>query len=288
MKNRHRHKAGALSSAVLLLLLLLAGCGQQNQPAADPPDPAPQQTQWESRTPSDAFGGIQGCAVLYLPAEDRYILYGEEMCREQVSPCSTFKIISTLMGLHNGVLTGPESTMDYSGLTYPVEAWNHDLTLKEAFQYSCVWYFRQVIDQVGPEETARELAALNYGNQDISQWEGGGQNRSAELNGFWIDSSLKISPLEQIEVLRTIFAGDSRYTPEEVAILQEIMLTQDDGTRQIYGKTGTGFGETGWFVGFAQEGEKRTYFAVYLADESTTVSGSDARAVALALLEEQN
>lgn len=41
-------------------------------------------------------------------------------------------------------------------------------------------------------------------------------------------------------------------------------------------------------MGFAQEGEERTYFAVYLADESTTVSGSDAKAVALALLEEQN
>lgn len=285
MKNRH--SAGALSSAVLLLLLLLAGCGQQNQPAADPPDPAPQQTQWESRTPSAAFGGIRGCAVLYLAEEDRYVLYGEEMCREQVSPCSTFKIVSTLLGLHNGVLTGPESTMAYSGTVYPVEAWNHDLTLTEAFQSSCVWYFRQVIDQVGPEETARELAALNYGNQDISQWAGGGQNRSPELNGFWLDSSLKISPLEQVEVLRTILEGESRYTPEEVAILQEIMLAQDDGTRQVYGKTGTGFGETGWFVGFAQEGEERTYFAVYLADESTTVSGSDAKAVALALLDEQ-
>lgn len=287
MKNRQRRKAGTLSGVVLLLLLLLAGCGQQNQTAANPPEPAPQQTQWESRTPSAAFGGIQGCAVLYLPEEDRYILYGEEMCREQVSPCSTFKIVSTLMGLHNGVLAGPESTMDYSGTVYPVQAWNHDLTLTEAFQSSCVWYFRQVIDQVGPEETARELAALDYGNQDISQWEGGGQNSSPELNGFWLDSSLKISPLEQVEVVRSIFEGQTLYTPEEVAILQELMLIQDDGARQVYGKTGTGFGETGWFVGFAQEGEGRTYFAVYLADESTTVSGSDAKAVALALLDEQ-
>ena len=53
-----------------------------------------------------------------------------------------------------------------------------------------------------------------------------------------------------------------RYTPEEVATLQKIMLVQDQGEQQVYGKTGTGFGETGWFVGFTQENGQKTYFAV--------------------------
>ena len=132
---------------------------------------------------------------------------------------------------------------------------------------------------------AEQLAALSYGNQDISQWAGSGQNQSQELNGFWIDSSLKISPVEQVQVLAEIFQGESPYTPEEVATLQKIMLVQDQGEQQVYGKTGTGFGETGWFVGFTQENGQKTYFAVYLSDESREISGSDAQAVALALLE---
>ena len=94
---------------------------------------------------------------------------------------------------------------------------------------------------------AEQLAALSYGYQDISQWAGSGQNQSQELNGFWIDSSLKISPVEQVQVLAEIFQGESPYTPEEVATLQKIMLVQDQGEQQVYGKTGTGFGETGWF-----------------------------------------
>lgn len=68
--------------------------------------------------------------------------------------------------------------------------------------------------------------------------------------------------------------------------LRTIMLVQDDGTRQVYGKTGSGFGETGWFVGFQEKAGARTYFAVYLADENRTVSGSQAREVAFALLKE--
>ena len=86
-------------------------------------------------------------------------------------------------------------------------------------------------------------------------------------------------------VLAEIFQGESPYTPEEVAPLQMIMLVQDQGEQQVYGKTGTGFGETGWFVGFTQENGQKTYFAVYLSDESREISGSDAQAVALALLE---
>lgn len=180
---------------LLLCALLLAGCGQEGG-ALQEQETAQTQTgpTWESRTPSEAFQGIQGCAVLYDLGTDHYTLYQEDLCRTQVSPCSTFKILSTLMGLHTGVLTGPESTMTYSGIQYPVAAWNGNLTLAEAFQSSCVWYFRQVIDQVGQASVAQQLAALDYGNQDISQWEGGGQNQSPELNGFWIDSSLKISP----------------------------------------------------------------------------------------------
>ena len=93
--------------------------------------------------------------------------------------------------------------------------------------------------------------------------------------------------MEQVQVLTDIFEGRSLYSREEVDTLRTIMLVQDDGTRQVYGKTGSGFGETGWFVGFQEENGVRTYFAVYLADENRTVSGSQAREVAFALLEER-
>ena len=53
---------------LLLCALLLAGCGQGG---GAPQEQETAQTQtgptWESRTPSEAFQGIQGCAVLYDP-----------------------------------------------------------------------------------------------------------------------------------------------------------------------------------------------------------------------------
>ena len=45
----------------------------------------------------------------------------------------------------------------------------------------------------------KELDKLQYGNCDISDWEGrlNTNNSNRALTGFWIESSLMISPKEQ-------------------------------------------------------------------------------------------
>ena len=62
------------------------------------------------------FNGITGCAVLYSPSENKYSLYNKDMAEQEVSPYSTFKIISTLIGLHNDIIKDETSTMNYDGM----------------------------------------------------------------------------------------------------------------------------------------------------------------------------
>lgn len=235
---------------------------------------------------SDKFRGINGCAVIYDPSNDKYSLYNSSLCEQKVSPYSTFKIVSTLAGLNNEVIENKESMMNYSGEKYPLPEWNENLSLKKAFQTSCIWYFRQIIDEVGQDEIQSELIRLEYGNCDISEWDGSNINPMPDLNGFWLGSSLKISPLEQVQMLKKIFEGESIYSTEHVAILKEIMLVSED-TRKIYGKTGSGPDGEAWFVGFAEENDTKKYFAVYLKDNTQPdkVSGSIAKEIALNILE---
>mgnify|MGYP002225640681 CR=1 FL=1 len=63
----------------------------------------------------------------------------------------------------------------------------------DAFRTSCVWYFRQVTDDIGKVKMQNELNKLKYGNCDISDWEGklNTNNNNRALTGFWIESSLK-------------------------------------------------------------------------------------------------
>ena len=231
---------------------------------------------------SHIFDGINGCAVIYDVDDNTYKVYNEAMINKEVSPYSTFKIVATLMGLKNKVLVDKNSTMKYNKRHYSYETWNHNLTLYEAFQASCVWYFRQVIDGVGYDKVEKELSELNYGNHNITKWKGEKSDSPAELKGFWLNSSLKISPMEQVEVLSKIFQGKSDYKKEQIAILKGIMLTDEVNGYKILGKTGTGINE-GWYAGIATKGNKEYYFAVYLNEEQgdDQVSGAVARHVLL-------
>ena len=77
---------------------------------------------------------------------------------------------------------------------------------------------------------------MDYGNCDISEWSGSGVNSFPELNGFWIESSLLISPIEQVEVLHKIMEGETIYTESEIEILKSIMLLEASDSKKIYGK----------------------------------------------------
>ena len=121
---------------------------------------------------SNDFNGVNGCAVLYSPSKNKYSFYNKDMAEQQVSPYSTFKIISTLIGLHNNIIKDETSTLNYNGTQYPNSEWNENLTLQKAFQTSCIWYFHQIINSVGEEEVKKELSELDYGNCDVSAREG--------------------------------------------------------------------------------------------------------------------
>lgn len=232
------------------------------------------------------FGDASGCAVLYAPASGQYSLYQPQMCETRFSPYSTFKIISACMGLHNSVLESEDSRMHYSGAQYPVPAWNADLSLKEAFQSSCVWYFRQVIDTLGEERVAQELKALSYGNCDISQWEGSGINPLPDMNGFWLGASLKVSPIEQVQALAQIFSGAGIYTAQETAVVKDMMLAGEAESWRLYGKTGTGPAGEAWFTGFVQNGSQSLYFAFFLNSSASgqAPSGDTAKEIAFRAL----
>ena len=121
---------------------------------------------------SEYFQGLNGTAVLYDAEENRYLVYNPELAETRRSPCSTFKIISSLLALENGVIDPENSVRKWSGEYFWNGEWNRDIGFEDAFHASCVWYFRQVVDDIGKERMQEGLDALRYGNCDISDWEG--------------------------------------------------------------------------------------------------------------------
>ena len=242
---------------------------------------------------SEYFNGRNGTAVVYDPSNRRYTVYNQKLAETRGSPCSTFKIISSLIALENGIILPENSTRTWSGERFWNEDWNKDIDFREAFRTSCVWYFRQVIDDIGKDRMQKELEKLQYGNCDISDWEGklNTNNNNRALTGFWIESSLKISPKEQVEVMERIFGTDSTYSERTQNILKQVMLISEENNTEIsiYGKTGMGKAEgivvDAWFTGFAETLEGNKYFCVYLGQsDAGNTSSTAAKEIAIQIL----
>lgn len=242
---------------------------------------------------SDYFERMNGAAVIYDPAENCYRIFNRELADVRRSPCSTFKIISSLIGLENQIIVPEDSVREWSGEVFWNDDWNKDINFEEAFRASCVWYFREVIDEIGADTIEAELEKLQYGNCDISDWEGrlNTNNNNRALTGFWIESSLKISPREQTEVMERIFGDEAVYSRQTQDQLKQVMMSleqTEEGTL-IYGKTGMGKAEgvvvDAWFTGFADTDGKRVYFCVYLGEsQGENVSSARAKEIAIELI----
>ena len=242
---------------------------------------------------SEYFNGLNGTAVVYDISNSRYTMYNGDLALTRSSPCSTFKIISSLIALENGILEPEDSTRDWSGEIFWNEDWNKDIDFREAFRTSCVWYYRQVIDDIGKDMMQEELDKLQYGNCDISDWEGhlNTNNNNRALTGFWIESSLMISPKEQVEVMERIFGDHSGYSEETQNELKQVMLVSEQKRTDIsiYGKTGMGKAEgivvDAWFTGFAEGTEGKIYFCVHLGrTDGMNVSSSGAKEIAIQIV----
>lgn len=238
---------------------------------------------------SSYFDDINGAAIIYDPAENCYQIYNQELALTRRSPCSTFKIISSLIALENGIIEPNDSTRTWSGEIFWNEEWNQDIDFSDAFHASCVWYFREVIDEIGRDMIQEELNRLAYGNCDISDWEGrlNTNNNNPVLTGFWLESSLLISPKEQVEVMERIFGDHTDYSEETLDQLKNVMLLseQSEADISIYGKTGLGMSHgivvDAWYAGFAEIASKRIYFCVYLGEtDQKEVSSMKAREMA--------
>ncbi len=213
------------------------------------------------------FGDFSGAFCVYDLNTDSYIQYNPQQCRTRFSPCSTFKIPNSLIGLETGVIADTGFVIKYDSILHPADSfmlanepfkhWFQDLSLKNAFRYSCVWYYQELARRVGHERMEKMVKELDYGNMDIS----GGLDR------YWLCSSMQISANEQIEFLKRLYLHKlDGFSDKNIEAVKSIMLYESTPDYKLYGKTGGGDclenSFIGWYVGFVETGTGLKIFAM--------------------------
>lgn len=229
---------------------------------------------------SSYFNESDGSFVLYDLREDEFLIYNKEKSTMRVSPASTYKIYSALIALEEGIITSEDNTIEWNGVEQNYEQWNQDQTLTSALTYSVNWYF-QTLDKASGLNTIKDyLTYMNYGNEDIS----GG------IDDHWLVSSLKISPVEQVELLQSFYNNAFDFQEEHIQSVKDALKVEETEAVTLYGKTGTGNinGKdiNGWFIGFVETHNKTYFFATNVQDIANA-TGSRATEITLSILRDK-
>ena len=230
---------------------------------------------------NDAFEGYNGSFVLYDAAEDSWQIYNKEYATARISPASTFKIYSALFSLESGIISPEQSLIPWNGQNYMYDLWNADQTLESAMQNSVTWYF-QALDQQSSLPSIKEyVKEIGYGNQLVE----------GDISSYWINSALKISPVEQVEMLTKLYYNQFGFTPENIKVVKDSirLYSMDEGI--LSGKTGTeeidGLNTSGWFIGYVER-DNHTYFFATNIQSDKLASGPLATELTFSILSDLN
>lgn len=224
--------------------------------------------------------------VIYNRSSGTVINSNSTLSARRISPCSTFKIYNTLIGLELGLIKGPdEPWYKWDGIHRDIEGWNKDLTLREAIRVSAVPAYQILARQIGPKRMKKYIDEIGYGTKDIS----------TGIDIFWLNppegAPLRISADEQVELLNKLLDGKLPFAEKNITILKDVMKVVQTEKGTLYGKTGSGRNaegkwSLGWFVGFLESNGKTYVFACNITSGEEP-SGKTARAIVEDVLESQ-
>lgn len=203
--------------------------------------------------------GVKGSILIYDLNNDRIFQHNPQRNGTAFLPASTFKILNSLIALETGVISDEIAILTWDGIQRKLPEWNRDLNMREAFKLSAYWFYQVLARRVGHERMQQWVTQAGYGNQNIGSEE--------DIDKFWLEGELRITPQEQIQFLRRLYQDDLPFSKSSFSTVKDIMLMEQTPDYTIRGKTGwVGFADNvtpkiGWYVGYLEKGKNVYFFA---------------------------
>jgi beta-lactamase class D len=256
----------AIRTAVFLLISFLVVFSGTTMSGAD------QQT--KELKIQELFKGKEGTMVLKNVKTQQTYLYNEKRSTTRLTPESTYKVPNALIGLQTNAVRDEYEVKRWDGVVREFETWNRDHSLASAMRESAIWFYQDMAIDIGENRMQDYVNRMEYGNQDIS----GG------IDLFWLDSSLKISAVEQADFMEKLVKENLPFDEKHQKTVKRIMIQEDRDNYTLHGKTGTRLSDfgLGWFVGFIETKKDTWVFAVNIKG-----SGTEAKNITLETLKQQ-
>lgn len=213
---------------------------------------------------------VNGCFTLLNNIDGKIIVYNMNLDTQRFSPASTFKIVNSLIGLQTGRIINDTMIIKWDGINRRPE-WDKDMGMSEAFKVSNVPYYQEVARRIGRDTMRQWIDSLGYGNKNIS----------GPIDSFWLNNHLKISPDEQLGLVKRLYFDQLPFRKSVQEMVKLAMLHEDNTAYKLSYKTGWGFDELGkslgWVVGWVQENNHVYFFVTFVKAPDAITDISTAR-----------
>ena len=201
-----------------------------------------------------AHHDLDGTIVISSLQTGRTYICNDPRATHRFAAASTFKLLNTLILLEENAISGKDDVLKWGGHHYDLQDWNRDQTLESAFKVSCVWFFQELARRVGGEKYRDYLRKSAYGEL----------HEPFEETIFWLDGSLEISAIEQVNFLKKVYLRSLPFSASSYETLRQIMLVEKAPTFTMRAKTGWAASvkpQVGWYVGYVETSEDVWFFA---------------------------
>lgn len=201
--------------------------------------------------------GVSGSFVMLDVSNQRYYVHERSKASKRVVPASTYKIPHSLIALQLGVVTSVDEILPYGGKSQRLPQWEKDMSLREAITMSNVPVYQGVAKKIGLTAMRRSLKQLEYGNQQVGK----------DVERFWLDGPLAISPREHLDFLARLAAKTLPIKEKHQQAVIDILLIESSVDYRLYAKTGWADSpepDVGWWVGWVEKGDAHYVFALLI------------------------
>jgi beta-lactamase class D len=200
---------------------------------------------------------VNGCFSMFNNASGAVTVYNISLDTQRFLPASTFEIVTTFIGIETGKITDEKMVIPWDHVQRWNADWNQDLTMEQAFKLSAMPYYQEVARRIGKDTMQYWIDTLKYGNMNIS----------GPIDSFWLNNKLKISPDEQLGLVKRLYFDQLPFQKRSQQVVRDVMLMENNTLYKLSYKTGLGYDETqntiGWLVGWIEE-NRHVYFFVTL------------------------
>ena len=186
---------------------------------------------------------LKGSFLLYHQKSNTYYYSDSIEIQKGYTPLQTFEPILGLIALESGFLKDTNERVLISDSLQLDKSCGQTQSISYALKKNCRWFFRNLANKIPSSVMTSWMSLLNYGNRDIS-----------DINSdFWMNSSLQISPKQQLDILYKLYYYNLPFSFENTYFIRNNLTKTNLVNGDLLTLTALGFDqgiEIAWHIGY--------------------------------------